>query len=570
MKIYNTKSIFISFIFLTCALTLQAQNGDCVQCNGSTASGNNASAIGYNTTASGNNSFAGGYNSQAIGSNSFAFGYNSKASQSTNTAIGNTAVASGTSSVAIGNYVKATAQNSFAFGSGPTASYPLTNSTASSIAFGVNSNKPTMLITKALNNNYTGKVAIGQITDPQAKLHLKSDNNEDAGVFLEPGNKNTYRAYIRLFDNGHSITVDKTATMEFNSENGPMNFLGESYCFGKKSENKVRIYSDKSPSLLINAKRFKDSEIRDNESSSYAIDFNNDAILFRTAIYQDPRGSEITNWENALYITTDGKIGVGSTSSFIANNNDQDLTVQSPKAMHLQSSNITLTGKVGVNIANTTSDYALAVDGGVISTKVFIKEVHQWPDHVFSEKHHLLGLDELRHYLDLNKHLPGVPSEKEVLKNGYDINDMQYILLEKIEELTRYIILLQDEIDELKTGKTAMNDTIRFTYDENGNRISRSLTFKRIIDPNQDPTSLNAVAYDLFPNPTLGQFSIVLKERPEAKMHAKLLTLSGVVIAEKDLKDSETTFDLSEQSNGIYLLEIEGPEGLHAWKVIKQ
>ena len=67
-----------------------------------------------------------------------------------------------------------------------------------------------------------------------------------------------------------------------------------------------------------------------------------------------------------------------------------------------------------------------------------------------------------------------------------------------------------------------------------------------------------------------GQFSIVLKEQPETKIHAKLLTLSGVVIDEKYLDGNTTIFDLSGHSNGVYLLEIEGPEGLQAWKVIKQ
>ena len=167
------KTILFGLIISGLTLQIHAQ----VQYNGCSPTGTNASAIGKNTTASGNNSFAGGYNSQASGSNTFAFGYNSKATQSTTIALGNTALASGSGSIAIGNYVKATAQNALVFGTGSTSSYPLTNSTANSIAFGVNSNKPTMLITKSLNNNYTGKVAIGQVTAPQAKLHIKSCTN---------------------------------------------------------------------------------------------------------------------------------------------------------------------------------------------------------------------------------------------------------------------------------------------------------------------------------------------------------------------------------------------------------
>ena len=449
------KKISVSGLLLVClTLNINAQ----VQYNGCSTTGTYSSAIGKSNTASGNNSFAGGYSTQASGSNSFAFGYNSKATQSTNAALGNTATASGNGSIAIGNYVKATAQNAFVFGAGTTASYPLTNSTANSIAFGTNSNKPTMLITKSLNNNYTGKVAIGQVTAPQAKLHIKSDNNEDAGVFLEPSNKTDWKAYIKLFDNDHTITVDHTAAMVLNSGNGPLTFRGNSYCFG----------------------------------------------------------------DNALTISPSGKIGV--------------------------------------NTLNNTPDFMLAVDGGIISTKVHIKEVKQWPDHVFSDDYQLLGLDELKNYLESNKHLPGVPSEKEVLENGYDLNDMQFVVLEKIEEMARYILLLQGQID-----------SIRFNYDANGNRISRSLTFKRIINPGQDPETNTEVSYNLFPNPTSDQFSIVLNEQAsESSIQATLISITGVILETKEVRNNSATFDLSGKPNGIYFLEIDSPEGHQTWKVVKQ
>ena len=215
------------------------------------------------------------------------------------------------------------------------------------------------------------------------------------------------------------------------------------------------------------------------------------------------------------------------------------------------------------------SGFALAVDGGIISTKVHIKEVNQWPDHVFSDDHQLLGLDELRSYLEDNRHLPGIPSEKEVLENGYDINEMQYLMLEKIEEMTRYILLLQDEINHLKTKQQALNDSIVFNYDANGNRISRSLTFQKI--DNQDPTANAEDSFDLFPNPTSDQFYLVLKESSkDHPTHATLLTVSGVILEERDIQASKTTFDLSGKPSGIYLLEINGSGGLQTWKVIKR
>lgn len=568
MKTCTIHGILFAIFFLGLTTTAKSQN--CVQCSGSSATGNNASAIGKNTIASGNNSLAGGYNSQSSGSNSLSFGYNSKATQSTAVALGNTAEASGSGSIAMGTYVKASAQNSFVLGAGTTASYPLTNNTPSSIAFGVNSNKPTMLITKSLNNNYTGKVAIGNVT-PTAKLHIKSDSNEDASVFIEPANKTKWKAFINLFDNKHSITVDNTASMDFNAGGGKMSFQGESYSFGINGELKTRIHTQKKSAIYHNAQYVDGTEIRDGIGPSFAIDFNNTEIQFRTATYQDPRTSAITNWRNTLSISTDGSIGIGSKDVYLKNNSGSQLAINSPKEINLHSPNVTLTGKVGINTTNNTDGYALAVDGGVISTKVFIKEVNQWPDYVFSDDYQLMDLDELRNYLSNNKHLPDVPSHAEVIQSGYDVNEMQQVLLKKIEELTRYILLLQDEINGLRSEKKNVSDTIVFTYDANGNRISRSITFEKILRPEQNPFAIQPATYDLFPNPTPGQFSVIIKEPAKAgKLHATLHTMTGATIIECDIDKNPMTFDLSGHPSGIYLLDIEGTEERHSWKVIKQ
>lgn len=427
-----------------------------------------------------------------------------------------------------------------------------------------------MLITKSMNNNYTGKVAIGNVT-PTAKLHIKSDNNEDASVFIEPANKNDWKAYINLYDTEHSITVDNTTSMKLNSGSGSLVFQGDHYCFGEEKEMKTRFYTKDKAAIYYNARRDYGLEFRDGEGSSYAIDFNNSELQFRTATNQLPRNTEITNWNTALSISVDGKIGIGSKDIYLKNNSNTQLIINSPKELGLNASNITLSGKIGINTINNTNGYALAVDGGIISTKVYIKEVNHWPDDVFSDSYPLMDLSELKTFLKEHKHLPGIPSENEVLENGYDVNEMQQILLEKIEEMTCYILLLQDEIEVLKTERELQKDSIVFSYDANGNRISRGISFKRILPPEQSPTTLQHISYDLFPNPTKGQFSIVMNEPDKAGvLHATLLTTTGARIEEKIMSGSQMTFDLSSHPSGIYLLEVDGPDGHQSWKVIKQ
>jgi hypothetical protein len=75
---------------------------------------------------------------------------------------------------------------------------------------------------------------------------------------------------------------------------------------------------------------------------------------------------------------------------------------------------------------------------------------NQWADRVFEQNYRLRPLKEVAEYVAQNKHLPGVPSATEVVKNGVAIDEMVAKLLEKVEELTLYTIQQQKEIDELK------------------------------------------------------------------------------------------------------------------------
>ena len=71
--------------------------------------------------------------------------------------------------------------------------------------------------------------------------------------------------------------------------------------------------------------------------------------------------------------------------------------------------------------------------------KVTLTEINWW-DNVFDKDYSLLPIDSLKNYLVKNKHLPDIPSEKEVMANGLDLGEFNALLLKKIEELTLYII----------------------------------------------------------------------------------------------------------------------------------
>lgn len=69
---------------------------------------------------------------------------------------------------------------------------------------------------------------------------------------------------------------------------------------------------------------------------------------------------------------------------------------------------------------------------------------------IFDNIYKLLSLNDLEKYYTINKHLPNVPSESEVKQNGINTAEMHAVLLQKIEELTLYIVQQQKEIEKLK------------------------------------------------------------------------------------------------------------------------
>ncbi|MFA5781141.1 MAG: hypothetical protein WC868_02610, partial [Bacteroidales bacterium] len=84
-------------------------------------------------------------------------------------------------------------------------------------------------------------------------------------------------------------------------------------------------------------------------------------------------------------------------------------------------------------------------------------ELTQCPDFVFDSDYKLMSLVNLENYLKINKHLPDIPSASEIKDNGFKVTEMGSLMLQKIEELTLYIIDLKKEnetqqkmIDELK------------------------------------------------------------------------------------------------------------------------
>ena len=452
---------------------------------------------------------------------------------------------------------------SFVIGEGVGASYPLTPPSGGCLVVGINSTKPTVTVTRSnnsLNTAYqtrTGKVAIGDVT-PSAKLHIKSDIGEDAGLILEPKQPTLNNTYIQLKDANHKISVNTTGTMQIIAGNNYLNLSGKNFSVlesrmdvGTTDDFRLVLTSQDTAGIYCNANPSSGTFLRYEDGPSYAMRFQSDGFLLRTAEDQHPRG-EITNWRDALFLGIDGTVR--------------------------------LNGKVGVNTDNTTEDYNLAVAGGVLANKVFIQSVDDWPDYVFDPGYERMTLGEVDTYIKTHNHLPGVPSAKEMMeRGGVDLAENQTMLLRKIEEMTLYVIELEKRIAELE-GKTSA-DTLRFTYDACGNRVGRTLEFSRMDEDEgkggespEKKEEWTAELHDdflggevsLFPNPTDGSFTLALSGGIAIEAKAVLLTLTGEVLSERTFNGTSMEFDLNRQPAGMYLLRLTTEKEARTWKIIKR
>jgi hypothetical protein len=112
----------------------------------------------------------------------------------------------------------------------------------------------------------------------------------------------------------------------------------------------------------------------------------------------------------------------------------------------------------GISNASTTStsgipgSYRLYVQGGILTERLKVATLGgaNWADYVFAKDYKLKPLAEVEAYINENKHLPNIPAAVAVENGGFDVAEMATKQMEKIEELTLYIIALDKKNKELE------------------------------------------------------------------------------------------------------------------------
>ncbi|MDR2270599.1 MAG: hypothetical protein LBF27_06805 [Sphingobacterium sp.] len=105
-----------------------------------------------------------------------------------------------------------------------------------------------------------------------------------------------------------------------------------------------------------------------------------------------------------------------------------------------------------IGIGTTSPEHRLDIVGTARAHSILVN-TQKTADFVFEPDYDLPSLDSIKTFIREHKHLPGIPSAKQMEKEGINVGDLQIDLLQKIEELTLHVISLQKQLDDLRNRK---------------------------------------------------------------------------------------------------------------------
>lgn len=167
---------------------------------------------------------------------------------------------------------------------------------------------------------------------------------------------------------------------------------------------------------------------------------------------------------NAQSWSLSGNTGTTPGANFVGTTDNKNLIF---KTGNTEKMRISTDGKVGIGVTSfpelavcnsldcpPVENYRLFVKDGIKTEKlkVEISAENDWADYVFAKDYKLMSLKEVENYININGHLPEVPSTKEAIKNGIELKEMNILLLKKVEELTLHLIEQNKRIEELEAN----------------------------------------------------------------------------------------------------------------------
>lgn len=165
-------------------------------------------------------------------------------------------------------------------------------------------------------------------------------------------------------------------------------------------------------------------------------------------VAQDAAGNNSNNSNTINATTTSGGGGGGGEAYTTLNAN--------LPTVNWQSNNYYAAGVVGIG-TQPNSNWQLSVNGDIRAKEVVVES--GWSDFVFDKDYDLPTLAEVEAYIQQHGHLKDIPSAAEVKANGVGLSEINTLLLQKIEELTLYIIDMNKTVEQLESELEESNKT---------------------------------------------------------------------------------------------------------------
>ncbi|MGD9159500.1 MAG: hypothetical protein PVG39_13900 [Desulfobacteraceae bacterium] len=301
-----------------------------------------------------------------------------------------------------------------------------------------------------------GEVGIGT-DNPDTKLHIKQTSTADIARFENAGNS-PLGGFVYFYD------TDNSGVRGFLGY-GPTLFTGLGLSdFGIRSQGGIALgyaggtnmYIDTSGNVGIGTTSpqsklhvygpgTKGEVIETSSNTSYSYikmaSINNNGYLYS---FSESYSSSGRYHAASVLLDSSGTGGLG-LAAYNAAGIIRFYTNGINERMRIDSS-----GNVGIGTTNPGS-YKLAVEGKIGAREVVVTQA-AWADHVFNDNYTLPSLEKVESYIKENKHLPDIPSAKEVEEEGLSMADMMKKQMQKIEELTLYVI------DQNKKLETVINE----------------------------------------------------------------------------------------------------------------
>lgn len=194
----------------------------------------------------------------------------------------------------------------------------------------------------------------------------------------------------------------------------------------------------------------------------------NATSAFTIKAYANPNGNTdiyiISTLDWPAFSVKSCKLGNGAQSQL------QTITSQTPIGTDITPAILPVlitdaNGNIAIN-TNDTKGYKFAVNGSAIATSVTVKLNNVWPDYVFKPSYQLPPLSEVKTYIDQHQHLPEIPSEQEIAKDGQDLGEMNKLLLKKVEELTLYLIEKDKEVKAQSQNNYALETKLKIQQEQ--------------------------------------------------------------------------------------------------------